>query len=58
MVLVEVERVWKTNGASKGSHGDPERFLFLDDPFVVGCEVGGAICGGEGTKLVASVFCG
>ena len=57
MILVEVEGVWEANDSSKGPHGDPEGFLFLENPFVVGCEIGGSICGGEWAKLVASVFC-
>ena len=58
LVLVELKGVWESNGSCKGARRNPEGLLFVENPPVVRCEVGGAICGGEGTKLVASVFRG
>ena len=55
MVLVELKRVWEASGSCKGTHGDPKGSLFLEDPFIVRCEVGGAIRRREWTKLVTSV---
>ena len=55
MILVELKGVWEANGPSKGTHGDPEGSLFFENPFVVRCQVGGAIRRREWTKLVASV---
>ena len=52
-----MEGVWEANDSSKGSHGNPEGSLILEYPVVGGCEIGGSICGGERTKLVASVSC-
>ena len=55
LVLVELKGVWESSGSCKGTRRDPEGFLFVENPSVVGCEVGGAIRGRKWSKLIAGV---
>ena len=45
LVLVELKGVWESSGSCKGTRRDPEGFLVVENPSVVGCEVGRAIRG-------------
>ena len=53
--MVELNRVGEPSGSREGTSGDPVWLLFLENQFVVGCECGYPIGGGEGTKLDTSV---
>ena len=43
MIMVKLKGVWKPRGPSKGTRRDPEGFVVVEDPPIVGCEGGGAI---------------
>ena len=55
LVLVELKGVWESSGSCKGTRGDPEGFLVVENPSVVGCEVGRAIRWRKWSKLIAGV---
>ena len=56
LVLVELKGVWEPAGSCKGTRRDPEGLLFVENPSVVRCEVGGAIRGRKWSKLIAGVL--
>ncbi len=58
LVLVELKGVWESSGSCKGTRGDPEGFLVVENPSVVRCEVGRAIRGRKWSELFAGVPCG
>ena len=47
-VVVELKGVCEPSDPGKGTRGNPEGFVVVKDPPVVGCECGGAVCGCKG----------
>ena len=44
-VVVELKGVWEPRNSGKSTRGNPEGFVVMKDPPIVGCECGGAVCG-------------
>ena len=42
-VMVKLKGVWEPRGPSKGTRRDPEGFVVVKDPPIIGCEGGRAI---------------
>ena len=54
-VVVKLKRVREPGDPSKGTRGNPEGFVVVEDPPVVGCECCGVVRRCEGSYLLPSV---